>query len=143
MCNLRYCVLFFLMFSISSCCVISALIDLDDSVQKMTAWGQKMTASVEFEQIRFSSLKLGQDKEYVLGLALPTQKNLPLDFSKQPEQFRNKNGELIEIYYMRSGWLASESVTDSFTPLTFTSGVLTSIGYLTPRREMSMFNGLL
>ena len=95
-----------------------------------------MTASVEFEQIRFSSLKLGQDKEYVLGLALPTQKNLPLDFSKQPEQFRNKNGELIEIYYMRSGWYSNGSVTDNFTPLTFTSGVLTSIGYMTPRREM-------
>ena len=129
MCNLRYCVLFFLMFSISSCCVISGLLDLDDFVERVEA-------SVKFEQIRSSSLKLGQDKEYVLGLALPTQKDLPLDFSKQPEQFRNKNGELIEIYYMRSGWLASESVTDSFTPLTFTSDVLTSIGYLTPRREM-------
>lgn len=84
------------------------------------------------KQYRFaaSKVKLGDKKEDVLSILLPTQSGLSFNASKSPEAF-TQDGKKIEIYYMRSGRQPDGLTTDDeFTPYVFTDGVLTGIGWV-------------
>lgn len=76
-----------------------------------------------------SQVKLGQSKDDVLALLLPTQANLSPRQSKPFEQFRE--GEVLkEIYFFRTRSFSDGLVTDDeFTPYVFEDGVLTAIGW--------------
>jgi len=74
-------------------------------------------------------VKVGDNKERVLELLLPTQEKLIGWEKKAPESYKEGN-DLIEIHYFRTGWQADGLVTDDeFVPYLFTNGELTSIGW--------------
>lgn len=74
-------------------------------------------------------IKIGDSKEEVLAILLPTQEGLRVYQSKVPESYK-EDDDLIEIYYMRSGRQPDGLTTDDeFIPYVFTNGVLTGIGW--------------
>ena len=76
-------------------------------------------------------VNLGDSKDRVLNLLLPTQKDLNSTLRKPPEKHMNDD-VLVEIYYMRTGW-GSDGLTtdDEFTPYIFNNGQLVGIGWTT------------
>jgi len=76
-----------------------------------------------------NQIELGNAKESVLSILLPTQKDLPKSASKRPDQYI-KNGVKVEIYYMRSARQPDGLTTDDeFTPYIFNDGVLVGIDW--------------
>ena len=105
-------------FVILSCFVLTgcATMSIDSSISKH----QKVA----------SQIKIGDSKEKALSLLLPTQEGLGPKSKKQPEAYKNTNGDIIEIYYMRTGRQPDNLTTDDeFTPYIFTNNELTAIGW--------------
>lgn len=76
-----------------------------------------------------NQVQLGDKKEEVLSILLPTQKDLPKSASKRPDQYV-KDGVRVEIYYIRSARQADGLTTDDeFTPYIFNNGTLVGIGW--------------
>lgn len=74
-------------------------------------------------------IQLGDSKENVLAILLPTQQAVAASDRKKPEQYR-KDGVLTEIYYMRIANYMDGLVTDDeFMPYIFNDGVLVGIGW--------------
>lgn len=74
-------------------------------------------------------VKLGDKKENVLAVLLPTQEKLSGKATKSPESYM-KDDHTVEIYYFRSGRQPDNLTTDDeFTPYIFTDGKLTGIGW--------------
>lgn len=74
-------------------------------------------------------VKIGDSKEQVLSILLPTQKGLPAHTRKHHESVK-KNGILMEVYYMRTGRNPDGRTTDDeFTPYVFFDGKLVAIGW--------------
>ena len=72
---------------------------------------------------------LGDSKDSVLNLLLPTQKGLSATLTKSSEKYVNDD-VLVEIYYMRTGWVSDGITTDDeFTPFIFNNGQLVGIGW--------------
>jgi hypothetical protein len=68
---------------------------------------------------------VGDSRDEVLALLLPTQKNLPLRTTNH-----TKSGAWVEVYYIRTGTQADDLTTDDeITPYVFRDGVLVSIGW--------------
>jgi len=91
------------------------------------------TMQIDSSVSRFRSeaakVNLGDKKEDVLAVLLPTQKDLPSNAAKSAESFM-KDKDIVEIYYFRSGRQPDGLTTDDeFTPYIFTNGVLTGIGW--------------
>ena len=75
-------------------------------------------------------VSLGDNKNKVLTVLLPTQRGIDSGATKPPEAYINANGETVEIYFFRSGRQPDGLTTDDeFTPYAFTDGVLTAIGW--------------
>lgn len=72
---------------------------------------------------------IGDDKEYVLSMLIPSQANIPSQMQRKPERFMNY-GEVVDIYFLRteinSGNLNSD---DDFTPYVFKKGILSFVGW--------------
>jgi len=76
-------------------------------------------------------VKLGDHKEKVLSILLPTQNGLPVRAAKSHESFMEGNS-ITEIYFFRSGRQPDGLTTDDeFTPYVFKDGVLKAIGWTT------------
>ena len=76
-------------------------------------------------------VQLGDSKEKVFGVLMPTQEKLPFDEMK-PADFYMEGGNLMEIHYFRSGRQPDNLTTDDeFTPYVFKNGVLIAIGWKT------------
>lgn len=89
----------------------------------------KIDPAISRYQTIAPKVNLGDSKEQVLSLLLPTQEGVPGSAKKQPESFL-KDGNTIEIYYFRSMRQPDGITTDDeFTPYVFTNGKLTSIGW--------------
>jgi hypothetical protein len=77
-------------------------------------------------------INLGDSREYVLSLLLPIQPDtsvIGVESGKASETFMNGD-VLVEIYYIRSGWIMDGKPTDDeFTPYIFNNGKLVSIGW--------------
>ena len=74
-------------------------------------------------------IKIGDSKEKVLDILLPPQEGLPPNARKHHESVV-KEGQLIEVYYMRTGRNPDGLTTDDeFTPYVFVDGVLVAIGW--------------
>ena len=74
-------------------------------------------------------VNLGDSKEKVLAILLPTQKELGPGYNKAPDKYL-KDNKLVEIYFMRSGWQPDGLTTDDeFTPYIFHDGKLVGIGW--------------
>ena len=92
-----------------------AMLEIDPAISKYKAVAPK--------------IKLGDSKEDVLSLLVPTQKSLSGSASKSPEAYI-QDGNTVEIYYFRSGRQPDGITTDDeFTPYIFTNGKLTGIGW--------------
>ena len=66
-----------------------------------------------------SQIEIGDSKDRVLGILLPTQEGLTIELSKSPEKYV-RDGARTEIYYVRSGWVRDGRTTDDeFTPYVF------------------------
>jgi len=76
-------------------------------------------------------IQLGDSKERVLDLLGPTQEKLPYDEMKDQDSYL-EDGNLMEIYYARSGRQPDNLTTDDeFTPYIFKNGKLVAIGWKT------------
>jgi hypothetical protein len=74
-------------------------------------------------------INLGDSKEKVLSILLPTQEGLDPEYAKLPEKYL-KDDKRYEIYYMRSLRQPDGFTTDDeFTPYLFVNGKLQSIGW--------------
>ena len=50
--------------------------------------------------------------------------------SRPMEKFTDSNGQMVVIAYCRTAWVSDSQMTDDeYTPLVFTNGVLTSLGW--------------
>lgn len=76
-----------------------------------------------------NQVELGDPKDKVLSILLPTQDGLSKSYSKSPEKFTS-NGKQVEIYFFRSSWQSDGLTTDDeFTPYTFIDEKLVAIGW--------------
>ena len=76
-----------------------------------------------------SQINLGDSKQNVLRILQPTQAILTTDLSKIPDRYK-KEGVLVEIHYMRSGWQPDGLKTDDeFTPYVFNDNKLVGVGW--------------
>jgi len=76
-----------------------------------------------------AGIKLGDSKEKVLAILIPTQAGLSKQASKRPESFVTDN-LLTEIFFFRSSRQADGLTTDDeFTPYVFKNGALVAIGW--------------
>ena len=91
--------------------------------------GIQIDKSIKAYRDSSSKVQLGDTKERVLQVLMPTQAGLPLKAQKEPESFV-KEGNRIEIYYFRSKRQPDGLTTDDeFTPYVFTNEILTGIGW--------------
>ena len=82
-------------------------------------------------------INLGDSKNKVLTLLLPTQEGVPSNARKSREMY-SADGKSIEIHYMRTGRQPDGLTTDDeFTPYIFTDNVLTAVGWQTLGGEKS------
>ena len=76
-------------------------------------------------------VQLGDSKEKVFGILMPTQEELPFDEMKSLDSYMEGN-DFMEIHYFRSGKQPDNLTTDDeFTPYIFKNGVLIAIGWKT------------
>lgn len=76
-------------------------------------------------------VQIGDAKDDVIARLEPTQRHLKAKLRRKPHSYR-QDGELVEIYYFRSGWHADGLNTDDeFTPYIFRNGKLTHVGWRT------------
>jgi len=76
-------------------------------------------------------IQLGDSKERVFEILMPTQKKLPFDEMMFPDSYMEGN-DLMEIHYFRSGRQPDNLTTDDeFTPYIFKNEVLIAIGWKT------------
>lgn len=76
-------------------------------------------------------VQLGDSKEKVFGILMPTQEKLPFDEMK-PADFYMEGNDFMEIHYFRSGRQPDNLTTDDeFTPYIFKNEVLIAIGWKT------------
>ncbi len=72
---------------------------------------------------------LGDSKEDVLSVLLPTQVGLSKRYSKAPDKFL-MDEKRVEIYFFRSSWNSDGLTTDDeFTPYIFIDDTLVAIGW--------------
>ena len=91
--------------------------------------GIRISSAINKYDAAADQVKLGDSKEEVLGILLPTQRRLPLVHSKYPDKYYD-NGSEIEIYYMRSGHQGDGLTTDDeFVPYLFENNKLVGIGW--------------
>ena len=76
-------------------------------------------------------VQLGDSKEKVLSLLVPTQEPLSSKEKKRSEQYI-EGGTKVEIYYFRTRRQPDGLITDDeFTPYVFRDGILKAIGWTT------------
>ena len=74
-------------------------------------------------------INLGDSKEKVLSILVPTQGSLSVREIKQPERY-TKNGVKVDIYYFRTLRQPDGLTTDDeFTPYVFNDDKLVGIGW--------------
>lgn len=85
-------------------------------------------ATAQYDQVE-DRVNLGDSKEQVLSILMPTQESVPRNSRKKPDRYL-KDGVNVEIYYMRTGRQADGITTDDeFTPYIFNDGKLVGIGW--------------
>jgi hypothetical protein len=106
----------------------------------LVSWGCAQLALVDEESRRIDAsiakysdqaraIQLGDAKEKVLSILLPSQEDLKPDERKFAESFL-KNDVRTDIYFFRSHRQADGLTTDDeFTPYVFTNGALTAVGW--------------
>jgi hypothetical protein len=103
--------LLFSLFLLSGCVAMQ----IDSSIAKYEAMADK--------------IELGDKKENVLSVLMPTQESVPKSSRKNPEKYI-KEGVKVEIYYMRSARQPDGLTTDDeFVPYLFNNGILVGIGW--------------
>lgn len=90
---------------------------------------QSISRSIDAYEAQAGRIELGQSKEKVLEILLPTQADLAPRFKKPSEQYK-EDGKLKEIYFFRTRSFPDGLVTDDeFMPYVFEDGVLVAIGW--------------
>lgn len=108
---------------------LSLLLTLSGCVQYLDPVYQKIDSTLGKYKAVHNQVELGDSKEQVLGLLLPTQSELTSDLTKSADKFI-RDGVRVEVHYMRSGWVQDgRSTDDEFTPYIFENGKLVAIGW--------------
>jgi|TARA_R100000501_G_scaffold2927_2_gene6801 hypothetical protein len=85
-------------------------------------------ASARYDEVEHR-VSLGDSKEEVLAVLMPTQEAVPRNSQKKPDRYI-KDGVNVEIYYMRTGRQPDGITTDDeFTPYIFNDGNLVGVGW--------------
>jgi hypothetical protein len=98
---------------------------------KIDAQRKGILTAIESHKSVSDKINLGDTRENILPILLPTQDSLkpyPV-FQKSTDKYI-KNDVLVEIYFMRSGWFRDSLTTDDeFTPYVFNDGKLIGVGW--------------
>jgi hypothetical protein len=87
--------------------------------------GKQIDEAVNDYESAADQIAVGNSRDEVLAILLPTQKNPPTRTTN-----RTASGVVVEIYYIRSGKQADDLTTDDeITPYVFRDGILVSIGW--------------
>lgn len=87
--------------------------------------GKQIDEAVNGYEPAADQVAVGNSRDEVLAILLPTQQNPPIRTTNQ-----TAGGVVVEIYYMRSGRQADDLTTDDeITPYVFRDGILVSIGW--------------
>ena len=90
---------------------------------------QTITSAIESYEMKAGQVSLGDTKEQVLNILIPTQVNLPSHFAKPPEKYM-EDDKVKEIYFFRSRSFTDGIVTDDeFMPYIFEDNILVAIGW--------------
>jgi len=85
-------------------------------------------ATAKYDAVE-NQVKLGDSKDKVLAILLPTQESVPRNNRKKSDKYM-KDGVAVEIYYMRTGRQPDGITTDDeFTPYLFNDDILVGIGW--------------
>lgn len=99
------------------------------SVGLVACAGFTIDRAISNYQVEAEKVKLGDSKDQVLAVLLPTQEGLSSDARKSREAFTS-GSDVIEIYFFRSARQPDGLTTDDeFTPYVFKNNVLTGIGW--------------
>jgi hypothetical protein len=91
--------------------------------------GNRIKIAIKKHHTVESLINLGDSKQNVLRILQPTQEILTPDLSKVPDRY-TKQGVLVDIRYMRSGWYPDGLKTDDeFTPYVFNDNKLVGVGW--------------
>ncbi|WP_462320216.1 hypothetical protein [Halochromatium sp.] len=111
-------------------CVIGAAV-IGAHVYSTRQTKQALSQSVTSYDEAASLVQIGDSKAAVLALLEPTQTHLKPRLRREAHSYQ-QGGDLVEIYYFRSGWHADGLNTDDeFTPYIFRNCRLTHIGWRT------------
>ena len=89
----------------------------------------KIDSAIKKHENVVEQINLGDSKDKVLAILIPTQAGLSSRLKKPPEKYF-KNDVVVEIYFMRSGRQPDGLTTDDeFTPYLFNDGKLVGIGW--------------
>ena len=88
-----------------------------------------MQSSVLEYKIIAPKILIGDDKEYVLSMLIPSQANIPIWMQRKSEKYVNY-GEAVDIYFLRTGLKSGElNSDDDFTPYVFKKDILSFVGW--------------
>jgi len=91
--------------------------------------GMQIDSAISKYEAVADQVELGDKKDKVLTILLPTQKDLDNSRKKRPEKYI-KEGVKVEIYYMRSARQPDGLTTDDeFVPYLFNDGKLVGVGW--------------
>ncbi len=91
--------------------------------------GMQIDSAISKYDAVADQVELGDNKDKVLTILLPTQKDLDNSIRKRPEKYI-KEGVKVEIYYMRSARQPDGLTTDDeFVPYLFNDGKLVGVGW--------------
>ena len=92
-------------------------------------FGMQIDSAISKYEAVADQVELGDKKDKVLTILLPTQKDLDNSIKKRPEKYI-KEGVKVEIYYMRSARQPDGLKTDDeFVPYLFNDGKLVGVGW--------------
>ena len=93
------------------------------------ATGQTVRSAIDAYEKVAPTVELGQHKDQVLAVLLPTQEGLSAKSTRPPESYL-EDSKRVEVYFFRIRTFSDGLLTDDeFIPYVFREGVLEAIGW--------------
>jgi hypothetical protein len=108
---------------------VIAVVLLATSLATSGCVGWQIDSAISRYQKTAPAIQLGDSKEKVLAVLMPTQEGVPARARKSQDAFKQGN-DTIEVVYFRSVRQPDNLTTDDeFTPYVFKNGTLVAIGW--------------
>jgi hypothetical protein len=109
----------------------SLMEDFTGSASDILPGRQDVENAISRYHEKSTQVKIGDSKDKVLKILMPTQDGLPASSRRAHEAFKEAE-DITEIYFFRTGWTRDGRTTDDeFTPYVFKNGMLQAVGWST------------